>query len=52
MNDFDFDKHFDTVSKVQRAAMFVIIGGWIIGLGTLGFAGWVVVKVMAHYGIL
>lgn len=52
----DFDKRFDSISKtadkIQRIAIFVIIGGWLVGLGTLGFAIWVAVKVLAHYGIL
>ena len=49
MRDFD-DKHMmrnldDNFKRVGRIAVFVIIGGWILGLSTLGFIGWVIIKV-------
>ena len=50
--DKDFDNVFKTATRFQLIAVFAVIGGWIVGASVLGFIGWIVVKIMAHYGIL
>ena len=62
MND-EFDKHFERVSKVMdsgfktgnwiaRLALIGVIGGWCVGLGVLGFIGWVIVKILQSQGVI
>lgn len=45
----NFNRQFEKTSKMA-------IGGAIIsaaiGLGVLGFIGWVIIKVMVHFGII
>ena len=50
--DKDFDNVFKTATRFQLIAVFAVIGGWLVGASVLGFIGWIVVKIMAHYGIL
>ena len=48
----DFDKQFD--KQVNRAGVLVILGfifSSIVTLSVLGFIGWVVIKLLAHFGI-
>lgn len=47
--DDDFDKHF---KRTQSAAIAGIIFSGLVTLVTLSFVGWVVVKLMAHFGVL
>lgn len=45
----DWDKKFNRGFKL---AIVGIVGGWIVGLGVLGFAGWVVYKLLEHNGVI
>lgn len=56
----DFDERFQRMSRgIERnAKRMVIVSGfaWLVSaclsLGILVFLGWVIIKVMAHFGVL
>jgi uncharacterized membrane protein len=52
----DFDKHFDQIEKTAKWGIIAgLIGSLIsalVGLGVLGFIGWVIVKLLQHNGVL
>lgn len=45
----DFDKKFNIGFKL---AIVGIVGGWAVGLGVLGFVGYVVYKLLQHNGVI
>ena len=48
-NDKDFDNHFKATRRLA------VIGGFVsmaVSLSILGFIGWVIVKLMAHFGVI
>jgi hypothetical protein len=48
----DFDKQFDKqVTRIGTLAVFGFIFSSIVTLSVLGFIGWVVVKLLIHFGI-
>lgn len=48
----DFDKQFDKqFNRIGALAIFGFIFSSIVTLSVLGFIGWVVIKLLAHFGI-
>lgn len=45
----DFDKQF---KKTQSTIFLMTIISAVVSVGLLGFGIWVVVKVMAHFGVI
>lgn len=53
----EFDDFFNrdmkrTIHRTQRAAIALIALNAVISLTVLGFLGWVVVKVLQHFGVV
>ena len=48
-DDKDFDRHFNTTRRIAIAGT---ITGFFVSLAVLGFACWVVVKLLAHFGVI
>lgn len=47
------DKEFDrTLSAYRRIAIAGAIVSSLISLSVLGFIGWVVIKMLAHFGVI
>lgn len=45
----DFDKRFE---QTRKAAIWVSIISAAFGLGLVGFVIWVIIKLMAHFGVI
>jgi hypothetical protein len=45
----DFDKQFNSM---RRTAATGLVFSMVITLAVLGFVGWVIVKLMAHFGVV
>lgn len=45
----DFDKQF---ARTQKAAIAGMIVSAVVSVSVLLFAGWVVVKLLAHFGVI
>jgi hypothetical protein len=57
MFDDDFGKDFDRdfskqFAKTQRWVVVAFFAQAAIGIGVLAFVGWVIVKIMQHFGVL
>ena len=50
--DDSFKKVEDVISGHRNRMKWMSIFGGIVSLVILGFIGWVVVKIMMHYGIV
>ena len=49
----DFNKQFDkTTKRVATIAVVGTIASTVLGLGLLGFIGWVIVMLMKHFGVI
>ena len=51
LGDFDerFDKHFN---RTQKAIWVGAVTSTITSIGVLVFVGWVVVKLLQHFGVI
>lgn len=45
----EMDAHFNRASRFALAGLVITVCG---SIGALGFIGWVVVKVMQHFGVI
>ena len=52
----DHDKRMTDFDRNFRAAQRLIVAGWLVsvvsGVGLLGFGIWVIVKLLAHFGVI
>lgn len=48
-DDKDFDNHFKTTRRLAVAWAIVSAG---VSITVLVFVGWVIVKVMSHFGVI
>ena len=49
----DFDRDFDRqFSLVRKAAVVAFVVQGVIGISVLVFVGWVVVKLLQHFGVV
>jgi len=49
-DDFkDFDLRFEKTRKLAIGGMIVSA---VVSLGILGFIGWVIVKLLSHFGVM
>jgi len=49
MNFDDFDKRFD---RARRFAVIWMVFCGVAGFGSLIFVGWVIVKLLTHFGVV
>ena len=52
INDFDRRLVKHVCDRVQVLVLIVIAIQLALYLGTLGFVGWVVIKLLQHFGVL
>lgn len=49
LSDEDFERERKAAYRMTRMIGFVILG---ITIGAFAFAGWVIVKLMSHFGVI
>lgn len=48
-DDKEFNRRFNQTRRLAIGGMIVSAA---VSLGVLGFAGWVIVKLLAHFGVI
>jgi hypothetical protein len=49
LNDKDFDNHFKATRRLAVIWGFISMA---VSLSILGFIGWVIIKLMAYFGVI